>query len=221
MDDLFNQLIIQFDIQYNILIKFTHFYKFPQSSLALETRLFILMFTELFVKILAKKKNLIEISLKYINTVYVVRFMHLNIQLWKVLFLLLKWICLKRHLGIFTWKQDTDTKNRFVLMCESLELFINGQICSFEDLWLLCMLLLYINTHLACYIFWFRYWSPIDEMLREAAVLREVKVRLLIGLWTRTHPLTFNFMTSMQALCTGLPFCSIEVVRKEPIWLIC
>lgn len=67
LDDLFNQLIIQFDIQYNILIKFTHFYQFPQSSLALETRLFILMFTELFVKILAKKKNQIEISLKYIN----------------------------------------------------------------------------------------------------------------------------------------------------------
>uniref|UniRef100_A0A672QYE2 Inactive phospholipase D5-like n=1 Tax=Sinocyclocheilus grahami TaxID=75366 RepID=A0A672QYE2_SINGR len=56
-----------------------------------------------------------------------------------------------------------------------------------------------------------RYWSPIDEMLREAAVLREVKVRLLISLWTRTHPLTINFMTSMQALCTGLPVCSIEV----------
>uniref|UniRef100_A0A672S097 Inactive phospholipase D5-like n=1 Tax=Sinocyclocheilus grahami TaxID=75366 RepID=A0A672S097_SINGR len=58
-----------------------------------------------------------------------------------------------------------------------------------------------------------RYWSPIDEMLREAAVLREVKVRLLISLWTRTHPLTFNFMTSMQALCTGLPFCSIEAAH--------
>ncbi|XP_051986350.1 inactive phospholipase D5 [Xyrauchen texanus] len=56
-----------------------------------------------------------------------------------------------------------------------------------------------------------RYWSPIDEMLREAAVMREVKVRLLISLWTHTHPLTFNFMTSMQALCTGLPSCSIEV----------
>ncbi|XP_067314364.1 inactive phospholipase D5 isoform X1 [Pseudorasbora parva] len=56
-----------------------------------------------------------------------------------------------------------------------------------------------------------RYWSPIDELLREAAVLRKVKVRLLISLWTRTHPLTFNFMTSMQALCTGLPVCSIEV----------
>uniref|UniRef100_A0A673JZH5 PLD-like domain-containing protein n=1 Tax=Sinocyclocheilus rhinocerous TaxID=307959 RepID=A0A673JZH5_9TELE len=68
------------------------------------------------------------------------------------------------------------------------------------------MLLPYINTHLACKMFfWFRYWSPIDEMLREAAVLREVKVRLLISLWTRTHPLTINFMTSMHALCTGLP----------------
>ncbi|XP_051563782.1 inactive phospholipase D5-like isoform X2 [Myxocyprinus asiaticus] len=56
-----------------------------------------------------------------------------------------------------------------------------------------------------------RYWSPIDEMLREAAVMREVKVRLLISLWTHTHLLTLNFMTSMQALCTGLPSCSIEV----------
>ncbi|XP_051997145.1 inactive phospholipase D5-like isoform X1 [Xyrauchen texanus] len=56
-----------------------------------------------------------------------------------------------------------------------------------------------------------RYWSPIDDMLREAAVLREVKVCLLISLWTHTHPLTYNFMTSMQALCTGLPGCSIEV----------
>ncbi|XP_057194078.1 inactive phospholipase D5 isoform X2 [Triplophysa rosa] len=55
-----------------------------------------------------------------------------------------------------------------------------------------------------------RYWSPVDEMLREAAVLRKVKVRLLISLWTHTHPLTFNFMTSMQALCTGLPGCSVE-----------
>ncbi|KAA0713331.1 Inactive phospholipase D5 [Triplophysa tibetana] len=56
-----------------------------------------------------------------------------------------------------------------------------------------------------------RYWSPVDEMLREAAVLRKVKVRLLISLWANTHPLTFNFMTSMQALCTGLPGCSVEV----------
>ncbi|XP_056605799.1 inactive phospholipase D5 isoform X2 [Triplophysa dalaica] len=56
-----------------------------------------------------------------------------------------------------------------------------------------------------------RYWSPLDEMLREAAVLRKVKVRLLISLWAHTHPLTFNFMTSMQALCTGLPGCSVEV----------
>lgn len=65
-----------------------------------------------------------------------------------------------------------------------------------------------------------RYWSPLDEMLREAAVLRKVKVRLLISLWAQTHPLTFNFMTSMQALCTGLPGCSVEVVRKESDGLI-
>ncbi len=122
-----------------------------------------------------------------------------------------------KYIYLFSLENKTQILKIDFFMFESLELFINGEMCSFEDLWCHC----YINTHVACYIFWFRYWSPIDEMLREAAVLREVKVRLLIGLWTRTHPLTFNFMTSMQALCTGLPFCSIEGVRKESIWLIC
>ncbi len=123
---------------------------------------------------------------------YYVRFMHLNIQLW---ILLLGDFFLK-YIYLFSLENKTQILKIDFIMFESLELFINGKI--FEDLWLHC----YINTHVACYNFWFRYWSPIDEMLREAAVLREVKVRLLIGLWTRTHPLTFNFMTSMQALCT-------------------
>uniref|UniRef100_H3D3F4 Phospholipase D family member 5 n=1 Tax=Tetraodon nigroviridis TaxID=99883 RepID=H3D3F4_TETNG len=56
-----------------------------------------------------------------------------------------------------------------------------------------------------------RYWSPIDEMIREAAVLRGIRVRLLISFWRKTHPLTFNFVTSLTSLCTQLINCSIEV----------
>ncbi|XP_041641955.1 inactive phospholipase D5 [Cheilinus undulatus] len=56
-----------------------------------------------------------------------------------------------------------------------------------------------------------RYWSPIDEMIREAVVLRGVKVRLLISFWKKTHPLTFNFVTSLQSLCMTLHNCSLEV----------
>uniref|UniRef100_A0A3Q3WLM8 PLD phosphodiesterase domain-containing protein n=1 Tax=Mola mola TaxID=94237 RepID=A0A3Q3WLM8_MOLML len=56
-----------------------------------------------------------------------------------------------------------------------------------------------------------RYWSPIDEGIREAAVLRGVRVRLLISFWKKTHPLTFNFVTSLESLCMQLLNCSIEV----------
>ncbi|CAJ1052659.1 inactive phospholipase D5 isoform X2 [Xyrichtys novacula] len=56
-----------------------------------------------------------------------------------------------------------------------------------------------------------RYWSPIDEMIREAVVLRGVKVRLLISFWKKTHPLTFNFVTSLKSLCMQLHNCSLEV----------
>nr|XP_020451961.1 inactive phospholipase D5-like [Monopterus albus] len=56
-----------------------------------------------------------------------------------------------------------------------------------------------------------RYWSPIDEVIREAVVLRGVKVRLLITFWKKTHPLTFNFVTSLKALCMQLHNCSLEV----------
>lgn len=51
-------------------------------------------------------------------------------------------------------------------------------------------------------------------MIREAAVLRGVRVRLLISFWRRTHPLTFNFVTSLKSLCTQLINCSIEVVGE-------
>uniref|UniRef100_A0A8C2WEP4 Phospholipase D family member 5 n=1 Tax=Cyclopterus lumpus TaxID=8103 RepID=A0A8C2WEP4_CYCLU len=55
-----------------------------------------------------------------------------------------------------------------------------------------------------------RYWSPIDEMIREAVVLKGVRVRLLISFWKKTHPLTFNFVTSLKSLCMQLHNCSVE-----------
>ncbi|XP_077936479.1 uncharacterized protein LOC144383300 isoform X4 [Gasterosteus aculeatus] len=63
-----------------------------------------------------------------------------------------------------------------------------------------------------------RYWSPLDEMITEAVVLRGVRVRLLISFWKKTHPLTFNFVTSLKSLCMQLHNCSLEVrffSRKE------
>ncbi|XP_029990363.1 inactive phospholipase D5 [Sphaeramia orbicularis] len=56
-----------------------------------------------------------------------------------------------------------------------------------------------------------RYWSPIDEVIREAVVLRRVTVRLLVSFWKKTHPLTFNFVTSLKSLCIHLHNCSLEV----------
>lgn len=61
-----------------------------------------------------------------------------------------------------------------------------------------------------------RYWSAIDEAVREAAVLRGIRVRLLISFWEETHPLTVNFVTSLQSLCMQLLNCSIEAVRAHP-----
>ncbi|XP_035494184.2 inactive phospholipase D5 isoform X2 [Scophthalmus maximus] len=56
-----------------------------------------------------------------------------------------------------------------------------------------------------------RYWSAIDDVIREAVVLRRVRVRLLISFWKRTHPLTLNFVTSLKSLCMHLHNCSLEV----------
>ncbi|KAG9334181.1 hypothetical protein JZ751_008540 [Albula glossodonta] len=56
-----------------------------------------------------------------------------------------------------------------------------------------------------------RYWSRIDGMLREALILRGVKVRLLISCWKQTHPLTFNFVWSLKSLCMERANCSLEV----------
>uniref|UniRef100_H3AI36 Phospholipase D family member 5 n=1 Tax=Latimeria chalumnae TaxID=7897 RepID=H3AI36_LATCH len=61
-----------------------------------------------------------------------------------------------------------------------------------------------------------RYWSLLDGKLRDALILREVKVRLLISCWKQTNPLTFNFLWSLKALCTDLPHCNLEV-KNNPI----
>nr|XP_015217896.1 PREDICTED: inactive phospholipase D5 [Lepisosteus oculatus] len=61
-----------------------------------------------------------------------------------------------------------------------------------------------------------RYWSRIDGMLREALILRDIKVRLLISCWTQTNPLTFNFVWSLKTLCTERPNCTLEVKFFSP-----
>ncbi|TDH01479.1 hypothetical protein EPR50_G00180670 [Perca flavescens] len=55
-----------------------------------------------------------------------------------------------------------------------------------------------------------RYWSRIDGLIREALILRKVRVRLLISCWEKTHPLTFNFIWSLRSLCMGQANCSME-----------
>ncbi|KAL1005857.1 hypothetical protein UPYG_G00064830 [Umbra pygmaea] len=55
-----------------------------------------------------------------------------------------------------------------------------------------------------------RYWSSIDEMIREAVVLRGVKVRMLISYWKQTNPLTFTFIMSLKSLCLNMANCSLE-----------
>ncbi|XP_016106689.1 inactive phospholipase D5-like [Sinocyclocheilus grahami] len=57
-----------------------------------------------------------------------------------------------------------------------------------------------------------RYWSRIDNMLREALILKKsIEVRLLISCWEQTDPLTLNFLWSLKALCTESVRCSVEV----------
>uniref|UniRef100_A0A673J9H3 Inactive phospholipase D5-like n=1 Tax=Sinocyclocheilus rhinocerous TaxID=307959 RepID=A0A673J9H3_9TELE len=58
-----------------------------------------------------------------------------------------------------------------------------------------------------------KYWSRIDNMLREALILKKsIEVRLLISCWEQTDPLTLNFLWSLKALCTESVRCSVEVV---------
>uniref|UniRef100_A0A3B5PZ84 Phospholipase D family member 5 n=1 Tax=Xiphophorus maculatus TaxID=8083 RepID=A0A3B5PZ84_XIPMA len=58
------------------------------------------------------------------------------------------------------------------------------------------------------------------SLIREAVVLRGVKVRLLISFWKKTHPLTFNFVTSLKTLCMQLHNCSLEVSRCTFFFII-
>ncbi|XP_017288473.1 inactive phospholipase D5 isoform X2 [Kryptolebias marmoratus] len=55
-----------------------------------------------------------------------------------------------------------------------------------------------------------RYWSRIDGLIREALILRKVRVRLLISCWEKTDPLTFNFIWSLKSLCMEQANCSLE-----------
>lgn len=61
-------------------------------------------------------------------------------------------------------------------------------------------------------LFLHRYWPYLDGKIREALVLRSIKVRLLISFSRDTDPLTFNFVSSLKAICTEVPSCSLKVV---------
>ncbi|XP_072246787.1 inactive phospholipase D5-like [Leuresthes tenuis] len=61
-----------------------------------------------------------------------------------------------------------------------------------------------------------RYWSRIDGLLREALILRKVRVRLLISCWEKTQPLTFNFIWSLRSLCMEQSNCSLEAKFFNP-----
>ncbi|KAA3679924.1 phospholipase D3/4 [Paragonimus westermani] len=45
-----------------------------------------------------------------------------------------------------------------------------------------------------------RYWPPIDDALRRAAVDRDVEVRLLVSRWPYTSPTMTKYLTSLKAL---------------------
>uniref|UniRef100_A0A1A7WR87 Phospholipase D family, member 5 n=1 Tax=Iconisemion striatum TaxID=60296 RepID=A0A1A7WR87_9TELE len=61
-----------------------------------------------------------------------------------------------------------------------------------------------------------RYWSRIDSLIREALILRKVRIRLLISCWEKTHPLTFNFIWSLKSLCMEQGNCSLEAKFFSP-----
>uniref|UniRef100_A0A8B9KZ75 Phospholipase D family member 5 n=1 Tax=Astyanax mexicanus TaxID=7994 RepID=A0A8B9KZ75_ASTMX len=64
-----------------------------------------------------------------------------------------------------------------------------------------------------------KYWSRIDEMLREALILKHIEIRMLISCRQQTHPLTSNFMWSLKSLCMEMSNCSMEVKFFIP-WLL-
>ncbi|KAG7228518.1 hypothetical protein INR49_007692, partial [Caranx melampygus] len=61
-----------------------------------------------------------------------------------------------------------------------------------------------------------KYWSRIDGLIREALILRKVRVRLLISCWEETQPLTFNFIWSLRSLCMEQANCSLEAKFFNP-----
>ena len=61
-----------------------------------------------------------------------------------------------------------------------------------------------------------RYWSRIDGYIREALILRKVRVRMLISCGEKTDPLTFNFIWSLRSLCMEQANCSLEAVSLKP-----
>lgn len=65
-----------------------------------------------------------------------------------------------------------------------------------------------------------RYWSRIDDLIREALILRKVRVRLMISCWEETNPLTFNFIWSLKSLCMEQANCSLEAVSSAALGAI-
>lgn len=65
-----------------------------------------------------------------------------------------------------------------------------------------------------------RYWSRIDGLIREALILRKVRVRLLISCWEKSEPLSFNFLWSLRSLCMEQANCSLEAVSTRPLCTI-
>ncbi|KAJ3610716.1 hypothetical protein NHX12_022808 [Muraenolepis orangiensis] len=61
-----------------------------------------------------------------------------------------------------------------------------------------------------------RYWSRIDGLLRDALILRKVRVRLLVSCSEQTHPLSFNFIWSLRSLCMEQSNCSLEAKFFSP-----
>ncbi|XP_072849265.2 inactive phospholipase D5 isoform X1 [Pogona vitticeps] len=56
-----------------------------------------------------------------------------------------------------------------------------------------------------------RYWPYLDGKIREALILRNIKVRLLISCSKETNPLTFNFVSSLKAICLMGSSCNLKV----------
>ncbi|XP_007896668.2 inactive phospholipase D5 [Callorhinchus milii] len=55
-----------------------------------------------------------------------------------------------------------------------------------------------------------RYWPLLDNGLREALFLRNVKVRLLISCWKETYRPTLNFLWSLKTFCSEPINCSFD-----------